>query len=337
MALSAYQSVILPAVESYLQDVVSSPDASMDEGLREMLSYHLGWTGDGAGPEAAGKRIRPLIVALTAEASGGSWEASLPAGAAVELLHNFSLIHDDIEDHSPWRRGRPTVWSRWGIPHAINAGDALFSLANRTILDLAESASETTALEAARLLQDTCLDLTRGQYLDLSYETRLDLTTADYWPMVGGKTAALLRCCTELGAILGEPNKARRAALRDFGYNLGLAFQARDDLLGIWGNSDETGKSSESDLTDGKKSLPILYGLESSGEFALRWRSGPILPGETEALADLLASEGAYDFTLSAAEELTLKARTSLSAAALEGGASDALLELLDLLLNRSR
>jgi geranylgeranyl diphosphate synthase type I len=302
-----------------------------------MLAYHLGWAGEGAGPEASGKRIRPLIVGLVAQASGGTWEASLPAGAAVELLHNFSLIHDDIQDHSPLRRGRPTVWKRWGVPQAINAGDAMFSLANSAILDLAETISPATALEGYRLLQDACLDLTRGQFLDLSYENRLDLNTSAYWPMVSGKTAALIRCCAELGVITGSRDPDVRTAVRDFGYNLGLAFQVQDDLLGIWGQLGTTGKSAESDLMDGKKSLPILYGLEKGGAFSRRWREGEIQPGEVEALAGRLANEGAYEFTLAAAEDLTQKARSALRSASLHGEAADALFELLDLLLNRSR
>ncbi|MDX1437750.1 MAG: polyprenyl synthetase family protein [Anaerolineales bacterium] len=335
MTLSRLQSEIAPAVERVLKGVLSPLNSPPSEELFQMLSYHLGWSGEGAGPKARGKRVRPLIVALCAGASGGEWQASLPAGAAVELVHNFSLIHDDIEDNSPLRRGRPTIWKLWGVPQAINAGDAMFSLANRTILDLEETASPETALEAAKLLQNTCLDLTRGQFLDLSYETRIDLTPDDYWPMVSGKTAALLRCCTELGGLVAGAGQGRREALRDFGHNLGLAFQVQDDLLGIWGEAGTTGKSVQSDLVEGKKSLPVLFGLSKGGDFAARWAEGPIQAEEVQSAAEQLAAEGAYDFTRARAAELTRKAQQALEQADLQGEHATALRELTDFLLQR--
>ena len=168
-----------------------------------MLTYHMGWEGEGAGPEAQGKRIRPLLVLLCAEAAGGNWRAALPAAAAVELLHNFSLIHDDIQDNSPLRRNRPTVWVKWGAAQAINAGDVLFTLAFLALQDLAGTLPPQNVLLASHILQETCLRLTEGQYLDMSYETRPALPLDAYWPMIGGKTSALLACCCELGALVG--------------------------------------------------------------------------------------------------------------------------------------
>ena len=265
----------------------------------------MGWVGEGAGPEARGKRIRPLMVLLTAASAGGEWRRALPAAAAVELVHNFSLIHDDIEDNSPLRRGRATLWTRWGIPQAINAGDAMFTVAHLSLLGLAETASARAALEANRILQKTCLHLTQGQYLDISYEARGDLNLAAYWPMVGGKTAALLAACTELGALAAQAPEARQAAYRQFGWTLGLAFQAQDDLLGIWGDSAVTGKSADSDLVSGKKSLPVLFGLEQNGPFARRWREGPINGEQVADLARQLEAEGARQYTQERANALT--------------------------------
>lgn len=336
MSLSNLQEEITPQIESSLHEVLDPLNKPPANQLYDMLAYHMGWIGEGAGPKASGKRIRPLLVALAAGAAGGDWQDSLPAGVAVELLHNFSLIHDDIEDHSPLRRGRPTLWKIWGIPQAINTGDAMFSLANRTILNFEETTSERVALAGAKLLQETCLDLTRGQFLDISYENRTDLTTKDYWPMVGGKTAALLRCCAELGAMAGGSELARQSAFGEFGYNLGLAFQVQDDLLGIWGDPETTGKSSASDLVEGKNSLPVLFGLSQQGEFAHHWEAGNIQADEVAALATLLASEGALEFTRSTAADLTTKARQALDLAVIEGEAATALYELLDYLLNRN-
>ena len=257
-----------------------------------MLTYHMGWTGEGAGREATGKRIRPLIVLLATASVGADWKTSLPAAAAVELVHNFSLVHDDVQDNSEKRRGRPTVWTKWGVPMAINVGDALFVIANQAIMDLIKTHPASTVVRAATILHDTCLDLTRGQFLDMSYEERNDLSLEDYWPMVGGKTSALLSACTHIGALLGNAGEAEQEAYRQFGYHLGLAFQVQDDILGIWGDEAVTGKSAASDLVEGKNSLPVLYALGKQGKFAERWKQGPITAGEVKAVAAQLEDEG---------------------------------------------
>ena len=184
----------------------------------------------------------------------------LPAAAAVELVHNFSLVHDDIEDNSDKRRGRTTVWKKWGMPQGINAGDGLFVLSNLALTDLEAGYPAQTILRAAKILHATCLDLTRGQFLDISYEDRADLTVEDYWPMVSGKTAALLSACCQIGALLGGADEARQEAYRAFGYYLGLAFQVQDDILGIWGNEALTGKSAASDLVEGRNRCQFCLG-----------------------------------------------------------------------------
>jgi geranylgeranyl diphosphate synthase type I len=233
----------------------------------------------------------------------------------VELIHNFSLIHADIEDHSPTRRGRPTLWKLWGVAQAVNAGDALFTLAHLALLRLEDTASPQAALQAARLLQETCLHLTQGQYLDLSYEKRQDLTLEEYWPMIAGKTGALLAACTRLGAVVAGAPEEQAGYFADFGRSVGLAFQAQDDLLGIWGDAALTGKSAESDLLAGKKSLPVLYGLVQNGPFAEQWRRGPVKEGDVRALAEQLEMEGGRIYTQSQVERLTGEALRSLETA----------------------
>jgi geranylgeranyl diphosphate synthase type I len=327
--------LLLRSIEAELQRQISRLDEPRTRPFHEMLTYHMGWTGDGAGPEAQGKRIRPLLVLLTAASCGANWQPALPAAAAVELIHNFSLIHDDIQDNSDKRRGRPTVWKVWGMPQAINAGDGLFVLSNLAILDLAPAYPAETVLQAASILHAACLDLTRGQHLDIAYETRSSLKVEDYWPMIAGKTAALLSACCALGALLGGADEPAQQACRDFGRYLGLAFQVQDDLLGIWGNSALTGKSAQSDLVSGKKSLPVLFGLEKGGEFAKRWAAGPIRPEEVPALADLLAREGARLHAQQAADQMTDLALQSLRLADPQGQAGEALFELAGKLLNR--
>ncbi len=327
---------LLTAVEAELQKQVSRLDQPHTRPFHEMLTYHMGWTGEGAGPEAAGKRVRPLMLLLTAAACGSDWQFTLPAAAAVELVHNFSLVHDDVQDHSEKRRGRPTVWSKWGVPMAINVGDALFVMSHQAILDLSQTYPAEIVVKAAGILHAACLDLTRGQFLDMSYERRDDLEVEDYWPMVSGKTAALLAACCQIGAVLGGADEATEEAYRSFGHYLGLAFQVQDDILGIWGDEAVTGKSAASDLLEGKKSLPVLAGLSKRGEFARRWAEGPITPAEVEQVARQLASESAYEFAHEAARQMTDMALNSLRAANPQGEAGDALTALAHRLLSRS-
>ena len=334
LSLSDFITLMLPAIEMELERALIPLQATELAELRQMFAYHLGWEGEGAGAAARGKRIRPMIVLLTTAAAGGNWEQALPAAAAVELVHNFSLIHDDIEDNSALRRGRPTVWKKWGIAQAINAGDAMFTLAHLSILRL-ENTPPEAVLHAAQLLQETCLHLTQGQFLDISYETTGGLSLDSYWTMVRGKTAALLSACSELGALVAGAPPSQRESYREFGQALGLAFQAQDDLLGIWGDSALMGKSAESDLLEGKKSLPVLYGLSQKADFAKRWEVGQILEKDVPALAAQLKTEGAYEFTQAAVQKWTDQALQALEQAQPQGDAGLALYTLAEKLLSR--
>ncbi len=292
----------LKAIEAELQRAVKQANDFGNSRLYEMLAYHMGWISDPGGNVAKGKRIRPLLVLLTCSAAGGDWMKALPGASAVELVHNFSLIHDDIEDNSPLRRGRPTVWQKWGIPQAINCGDAMFALAHLEAIRLSKTVSARVAMKAVQLLQYTCLHLTHGQFLDLSYETRIDLTIEDYWHMVEGKTAALVSASTLLGAMTADRDERICELYRNFGRSLGLAFQVQDDYLGIWGNSNLTGKSSQSDLVTRKITLPVLFGLRQNGLFAERWNMGPITADEVPDITKTLEAEGGKDFTQSEAK-----------------------------------
>ncbi len=337
LPLRAYQESMLPAVEEAMQAIVERAHCQADDGLYEMLAYHLGWQGEGAGPAARGQRIRPLLLLLTVEAAGGQWHRAVPAAAAVELLHNFSLIHDDIEDNGDTRRGRPTVWKRWGLPLGLNGGDALFTLANIAVLELHPPIDAETTLQAARILHQTALHLTKGQHLDISYEDRPAVSLEAYWQMVEGKTAALLSACTELGALLAGASDEQRRAYHEFGRMLGLAFQAWDDYLGIWGDAALTGKSTTGDLMERKKTLPVLYGLEQQGAFARAWATGsPHTPAEVPALAAALEADGARAYTEATAASLTGEALQALEKAAPQGAAGEALRQLARLLLQRA-
>ena len=345
MSLDNLNIQMLPAIEKELKRIVARLDEPHTHIFHEMLTYHMGWSGDGAGPEATGKRIRPLLVLLTyaaannpsdkKEIEAGTWEHALPAAACIELIHNFSLVHDDIQDGSELRRGRLTVWKKWGMPQAVNAGDALFILAHIALMETKGSFPLEKALQAWSIINEACLALSCGQFLDISYEKRMDLVTEDYWPMVNGKTAALLSACAQIGASLGEADESTQLSYRNFGHYLGLAFQIQDDYLGIWGDASLTGKSTESDLLTGKKSLPVLYALARNGAFAHRWTKGPILPDEVGFLSEQLAKEGAKLFTQDATDRMTDLALQSLRSAEPQGEAGEALFELTHKLLNR--
>ena len=267
MGFNDLTKLMLPAVESTLKDYVDHDIPKIYPGVREMMAYHLGWENRGKETSAPGKRIRPLIILFSTALFHLDWEIALPAAAAVELLHNFSLIHDDIEDNSELRRGRETVWRIWGVPQAINTGDAMFTLSQVCLLKLEKFVSAKITLESIQLFNQTCIKLTGGQYLDMSFESQSAVSTDSYFNMISGKTAALLSASAELGAVISDTSAKNRLAMRQFGKSLGLAFQIWDDWLGIWGDESQTGKSASSDLVNGKKTLPILYALGQKKKF----------------------------------------------------------------------
>lgn len=256
----------------YLADIDGELRSSLRDGgnlapFYGMMRYHLGWVNERFQPASAdvGKRLRPTLCLLSAEAAGGDYHRALPAAAAVELVHNFSLIHDDIEDRSNERRHRATVWRLWGEPHAINAGDGLLMVARLALHRLLEQGvSGETVLSLARSFDETCLALCQGQYLDMSYEERTDVTVEMYLEMTGGKTAALISYSAFAGALLGADDARLADSYRRFGRELGLAFQIVDDVLGIWGAPTVTGKPAAEDILSKKKSLPVVYAFEKA-------------------------------------------------------------------------
>ena len=271
--------------------------------LREMLIYHMGWSD--AGTTKKGKRIRPLLCCLVTRLAGGKWVDAVPAAISIELIHNFSLIHDDIQDQSPTRHGQETLWKKNGIAQAINAGDAMFALALDEIWNLAGVYPIASVSECSKILTSTCLSLTEGQYLDIDFEKRTQVTAGEYQTMVEGKTASLIAACTEIGALLGTDDHSRIKDFKDFGHDLGLAFQVIDDYLGIWGDAALTGKSTESDLVSGKMSYPVVLAMAQSEVFADRWKHGKISPEEIPALVHLMEDAGIADQTRARADEYT--------------------------------
>jgi len=312
MTLDSVMNYLRPVIEQSLIDEFNRWLPAEYEGMRDILAYHMGWQGEGGGEHAQGKRIRPLIVLLSCSSAGGNWENALSAASAIEFIHNFSLLHDDIQDRSDRRRGRLTVWIKWGEAIAINAGDALFTTAYLTLTGMSLHASAEMILQATHLMSQACLRLTQGQHLDISYERLDSLPDEAYWAMIEGKTASLLACAAQTGALLAGADSSKCEQYYRFGLLLGKAFQVVDDWLGIWGDPRFTGKPAGSDLVSGKKTMPILYGLKKNGLFAKRWLDGAITPDETYRLSQWLVDEGAQEYTQNMADQLTQEAMKAL-------------------------
>jgi geranylgeranyl diphosphate synthase type I len=334
MSLSKYFAQIIPAIETEMRRNVAASDDPKMTMFYGMLHYHLGWVDTDFKPAHfdAGKRIRPTLTLLCCEASGSDWHTALPAAAAVELLHNFSLIHDDIEDNDPVRRGRPTLWKVWGIPQAINAGDALYTMAHTTLNRLtAYDVPAERVLAARQRFDRACIALTQGQYLDLGFEARSSVTEAEYLRMISGKTAALIEAACGLGALIGNSEFA--AQYEAFGRGLGLAFQIQDDLLGIWGDPERTGKPAGNDLRNHKKSLPVAYGLDHSEELHRLYAQSEV---DVAAAMAELDRVGARDYAEQLAAQHHRQALSALEATGQDNAAAEALRELANQLLKRS-
>ncbi len=233
------------------------------------MHFHLGWADETFHPKLAdgGKRLRPVFCLLACEMVSGRYEPALPAAAAIELLHNFSLVHDDIEDGDKLRRHRATLWTLVGVPHAINAGDALFALAQCELLRLpANGVPAERVLHVSEIFQRACVQIVEGQFLDMRGEQMADSSLAYYKKMVAGKTAALLGAATAIGAGVATDDSSTTRRYREFGIELGMAFQMTDDILGLWGDPGVTGKPAGADLQHKKKSLPIVLALAQGGE-----------------------------------------------------------------------
>lgn len=302
------ESLSLPqlqeAIENELMSCVGQAEDARYSEYQSMFTYQMDWeTSENA---KRGKRVRPLLVLLSTHAVGGNWSDALPAAAALELLHNFSLVHDDIQDKSPTRRGKATEWVKWGQALAINTGDGLLAISSLALKRLAPRLTAEKTLQIHDLTHTALLNLTRGQYLDMSFETQENVPVEDYWEMVHGKTCSLLATALEIGALIGGAAPWQQAALHTCGIRLGEAYQVQDDWLGIWGDSAQTGKSNQSDLLERKKSYPILCALALKGHFSQAWRSlpGSIPPTEIPGLLEALEKDGIRQKTEAKMSEL---------------------------------
>ena len=336
----------LPTAFNRFRDQIETEIKSLvlEEGfpLYRMMGYHMGWLDEygEAAEEESGKRIRPTLSLLACEALGGDVKAALPAAAAVELVHNFSLIHGDIQDGNSERHNRPTVWWVWGPAQAINAGDGMHALARLALLrQTGEGMSPERTLKAVGLLDQACLRLCEGQYLDLTYQERVDISQDAYFKMVEGKTAALISCAAELGAVMSSVEEPVVQAMAQFGAKLGMAFQIRDDILDLWGQQD-TGKPLAGDILNKKKSLPIVYAIENASG-AERRTLGDVYfkrvmePEDIDKIIEVLETLGAREFCQAKADALCNEAVQSLKDAGLTSQQSEGLEALARFIVTR--
>lgn len=317
--------------------VTSQPNQPPDLGV--MLQYALGWVDQEGNPSniPTGKRIRPVLLLLAVEAAGGKWQSGLPAAAAVELLHNFSLVHDDIQDQSPLRHNRPTLWQIWGSAIAINIGDALFTMAYDALERLSSTGlSSDKLIEIWRIFNRTMLELTRGQHLDMRFEHQDTVTPDEYISMITGKSAALLAASAQMGALIASGNPQLAEHYAEFGLNLGIAFQIRDDILGIWGDPSVTGKSAATDILSRKKSLPVLYGLENSDKLMRVYERGEFKQADIDEAVAILDTLDAQEYTRQSEERYYQKAISALEAANPQGAPAEWLSQLVTSLFERN-
>lgn len=342
IALTRFIGEWLPPIETEMRSALDNNESAVAAHYG-MLRYHMGWANARFEAEIgiAGKRLRPILCLLACAEMGGSVESAVPAAAALELLHNFSLIHDDIEDGDEQRRHRETLWKVWGVPQAINAGDSLFALAFAAMQRLYERGlNADTTLAALRVFTQMAVDLTEGQHLDMRFEQRSDVTVAEYLRMIQGKTGALVAASVAIGAIVGGAEAAQAEALWRFGQALGLAFQVQDDVLGIWGDPEVTGKAAGNDVLHRKKSLPMLYTLNDPSvgpRFAALIGDADFGPAQLDAALALLDQAGARAFAGAQVQRLHTRALAALQEALGARAADSGLRTLAESLLNRTR
>ncbi|MGW2557885.1 family 2 encapsulin nanocompartment cargo protein polyprenyl transferase [Streptomyces sp. NPDC001514] len=324
------------AVNPRLRDTVESLPGS----IRRVAMYHFGWEHADGTPAAgsAGKAIRPALVLAATRALGGDPQQAVRAAAAVELAHNFTLLHDDVIDEDPTRRHRPTAWTVFGTPDAIIAGDAMLALALRLI---AEDRHPASAAASARLAA-CVIELCAGQQADCAFEQRgpHEVSLDECVAMATAKTGALLGCACALGALYAGADEEEIAAMDAFGREAGLAFQLIDDLIGIWGDPERTGKPAGADLAAHKKSLPVVAALSSGTEAGAQLAELYAQPMDTRTVrraAEAVDRAGGRDWAQLQAADRMARAVQQLSRAVPDLAAAGDMLSLAEFVTRRTR
>jgi geranylgeranyl diphosphate synthase type I len=333
--LGEYRSLVSDSIESYLD--------GRDGKLYEMINYHLGFDGKGPDRSLQGKAIRSSLALYTTEALGGKPEDAMPAAVSLELIHNFSLVHDDIQDDDRTRRGRPTVQHRWGPDQAINAGDGIKDLSLLALTELSPNGNSERTLEAVEALGNYSLRMIQGQVMDLDYMERQDVSIDSYLEMIRAKTCALLEGAFHIGGIYSAVDENEIDKLVSFGRLLGYVYQIRDDWLGIWGEPEESGKSVVSDIQERKRSFPVVYAMQEGQGSDLRrlkelyYRDAKLGSDEIEEVREILESIGSREKTKERAEKYWKDAERQLGETEMADWAKTDLEEFGSFLLTRKK
>ncbi|MGW0889821.1 polyprenyl synthetase family protein [Saccharopolyspora sp. NPDC002578] len=328
---------VLTTSRKQVEPALRAAVGELDDHTRRVCEYHFGWVhADGTPDGRTGKALRPALVFLAARAIAEDGPGTVRAAAAVELVHNFSLLHDDLMDDDTSRRHRPTAWTVFGRPAALLAGDALLALGTNVLVD--EPIAHTA--ESVRILSSATGGLIVGQAADLGFERRHDVGLAECLRMVEGKTAALLGCACALGALTAGGDAATVSRLHAFGRELGMAFQLVDDVLGLWGDPATTGKPVLSDLRARKKTAPVVHALTSGTAAGERLRGlyqdpEPLTGPRAELAADLVRQAGSRDWAETECERRLTAAYAHLHTGGRTGPAVDALTELAEFIVRR--
>ncbi|PZC48617.1 MAG: geranylgeranyl diphosphate synthase, type I [Chloroflexi bacterium] len=325
-------------------------DVSLREAVSEKLSYtatpieyHMGWSNSSGNPikSTKGKRLRPALMLFACLSLGGKIESVLPPAVAIELVHNFSLIHDDIEDRDIQRHNRPTVWSIWGEPKAIHLGSILYDLAFLQ-MKKARGIPPERLIYASSRLSESSFEMMKGQYLDISFEGRAKASTKEYIEMIAFKTASLIACALDIGVFIGTGNCKLAASLALIGRQIGQLFQIRDDILGIWGDVQSTGKPVGADIRRKKKSFPIVYAMEvanKSSAVNLNYIfSKPLLDDrDVEKVLDTLDNTNAKSQSEATTQQIASRILKQVERAKLPSNFRIEIKELVDFLVTRAR
>ncbi len=344
MGSSSYEAIFGP--------ITADIDAEMRAARREqteiapllwqVIDYQFGWDSAKPAKNVSGKKIRPVLMALIAKAISGDYHHVLPAGAALEFIHNFTLIHDDVMDKSPERRHRPAVWTQWGPEQAINSGDGLYALAMLSIVRLAKIGTPPEKIVGVvRSISQACLWTCEGQILDMDFETRDAVSPDEYITMIANKSSTLIEAAAEIGALLSTDDAKMVRAYAQFARNLGVAFQVRDDYLGVWGDSKETGKSATTDIQEKKKSYPVLVGFQKAAradQDMLRriYAQETLSESDIQTVLEILDRAGAASQTDQIAGQYYDTAMLSLANTGIENETQDLIRQFAAFLIQRT-